>query len=120
MKPVIFFEKNTFIGDEKTGWKPIIQEICKAIERVNKKGDLFPAFEKLVKEIKYPFNDATELIARKEFNYFKLLLFKKATRHRNARRSTTHEKILIVIPINHMPECNTYDLQFIRSYWFQP
>lgn len=75
LNKIIDFEKNTFVGDDKTGWKPIIQEICKAIERVNKKGDLFPVFEKLVKEIKHPFNDATELIARKEFNYFKDILF---------------------------------------------
>lgn len=29
--------------------------------------------------------------------------------------TTTHEKILIVITINHMPEYNAYDLQFIRE-----
>lgn len=72
---IIDFKKNTFQGGEKSGWKVVMQEICKAIERIIKGGDLFPAFEKTIKEIKFPFNDATELITRKEFNHFKDILF---------------------------------------------
>jgi hypothetical protein len=52
-----------------------MQEVCKSIERLTKSGDLFPVFEKIVKEAKFPFNDATELITKKEFNFFKDSLF---------------------------------------------
>jgi hypothetical protein len=72
---IIDLKKNTFRGSEKSGWKSIMQEICKSIQRIVKGGDLFPALEKIVKEMKFPFNDATELITRKEFNLFKDLLF---------------------------------------------
>jgi len=72
---IIDFKKNAFRGSEKSGWKAIMQEICKSIERMTKTGDLFPAFEKIVKEAKVPFNDATELITRKEFSQFKDILF---------------------------------------------
>ena len=68
---IIDFKKNTF-RDE---WKAIMQEICKAIDRVAKTGDLFPAFEKMVKDAEHEFNDATELITHKEFNQFKDTLF---------------------------------------------
>lgn len=72
---IIDFKKNAFKGTDKSGWKIIMQEICKAIDRVAKTGDLFAAFEKIVKETQIPFNDATELITRKEFNHFKDTLF---------------------------------------------
>ncbi len=72
---IIDFKKGAFKGTEKAGWKAIMQEICKAIERTSKSGDLFAAFEKIVKDLKFPFNDATELITRKEFNFFKDNLF---------------------------------------------
>jgi hypothetical protein len=72
---IIDFKKNVFVGGDKSAWKAIMQEICKAIERIVKGGDLFPAFEKIIKEAKFPFNDATELITRKEFNHFKDILF---------------------------------------------
>lgn len=75
LNKIIDFEKNTFKGNENTGWKVIMQEICKAIDRNAKTGDLFPTFEKIVKEAQYPFNDATELIVKKEFNTFKNILF---------------------------------------------
>ena len=75
LNKIIDFKKNTFSGDDKSGWKGIMQEICKAIERTVKGGDLFQAFEKIVKEIKFPFNDATELLVRKEFSHFKDVLF---------------------------------------------
>ena len=68
---IIDFKKNAFRGDEKSGWKAVMQEICKAIDRVAKTGDLFPAFEKIVKEIDVKFNDSTELIKRKELNSLK-------------------------------------------------
>lgn len=72
---IIDFKKNAFKGTDKSGWKIVMQEICKAIDRVAKTGDLFAAFEKIVKEAQFPFNDATELITRKEFNHFKDTLF---------------------------------------------
>jgi hypothetical protein len=72
---IIDFKKNAFHGSEKSGWKALMQEICKSIDRIAKSGDLFAAFEKVIKEAQFPFNDATELIAKKEFNSFKDLLF---------------------------------------------
>jgi hypothetical protein len=72
---IIDFKKHAFMGDEKSGWKPAMQEICKAIDRVAKTGDLFAGLEKIVKDVSIPFNDATELITRKEFNFFKDTLF---------------------------------------------
>ena len=72
---IIDFKKNTFQGGEKSSWKMVMQEACKAIDRIIKGGDLFPVFEKIVKEAKFPFNDATELLLRKEFNHFKDILF---------------------------------------------
>jgi hypothetical protein len=72
---IIDLKKGAFRGSEQSGWKAIMQEICKSIEKMTKSGDLFPAFEKIIKELKFPFNDATELITRKEFSYFKDTLF---------------------------------------------
>lgn len=72
---IIDFKKNVFRGSEKSGWKAVMQEICKSIGQIVKGGDLFPAFEKIIKEAKYPFNDATELITKKEFSHFKDILF---------------------------------------------
>lgn len=75
LNKIIDFKKNTFKGNDTTGWKAIMQEICKSIDRIAKTGDLFSAYEKIVKEIQFPFNDATELITRKEFTPFKNILF---------------------------------------------
>jgi hypothetical protein len=72
---IIDFEKGVFRGDEKSGWKAIMQEICKLIDQTNKGSELFPAFEKVVKDAKHKFNDATELITHKEFQQFKDILF---------------------------------------------
>lgn len=72
---IIDFKKGAFVGSEQSGWKVIMQEICKSIEKTNKGGDLFPVFEKIVKEAKFKFNDATELITKKEFSSFKDALF---------------------------------------------
>lgn len=72
---IIDFKKGTFKGSEQSGWKAIMQELCKSIEKLTKGSDLFPALEKIVKDLKFPFNDATELITRKEFSYFKDTLF---------------------------------------------
>jgi hypothetical protein len=72
---IIDWEKKTFLGDEKSGWKAIMQEICKSIERITKTSNLFATFEKIIKEKQFPFNDATELITNKEFNFFKDILF---------------------------------------------
>lgn len=75
LNQIIDFKKGTFKGNDQSGWKAAMQEICKAIERINKGSELFAAFEKIVKEAKVPFNDATELITKKEFNSFKDTMF---------------------------------------------
>ena len=72
---IIDFEKGVFLGDEKSGWKSIMQELCKTIEQTTKTEGLFAAFEKIVKEAKHEFNDATELMSHKEFQHFKDTLF---------------------------------------------
>lgn len=72
---IIDFKKGAFKGSEQSGWKAIMQELCKTIEKMSKTTDLFPAFEKLIKDLKFKFNDATELITRKEFAPFKDILF---------------------------------------------
>lgn len=72
---IVDFKKGAFKGTETAGWKAIMQEICKSIERLTKSSNLFPALEKIVKNAKVPFNDATELITTKEFNDFKDSLF---------------------------------------------
>jgi len=68
------FKKEMFRG-EKEAWKDALQELCKSIEKVTKINDLFPVFEKMFKERRHKYNDATELLAKKEFNYFKDLIF---------------------------------------------
>jgi hypothetical protein len=75
LNQIIDFNKGTFKGTDQSGWKAIIQEICKSIEKSTKGTDLFPALEKIIKDLKYPFNDATELITHKEFSQFKDTLF---------------------------------------------
>jgi|SRR5579872_3907485 len=72
---IIDFDKGAFQGDEKAGWKVIMQELCKTMEKFTKADNLFPALEKIIKDAKYEFNDATELITRKEFAPFKDILF---------------------------------------------
>jgi len=69
------FKKDIFRGDKEKGWKVILQELCKSIEKTTKMTDLFPVFEKIFKERRTKFNDATELITKKEFQPFKDLLF---------------------------------------------
>jgi|SRR5581483_7402834 len=69
------FKKEAFRGDKEKGWKSVMQELCKSIEKTTKLNDLFPAFEKTFKERRNKYNDATELITKKEFNYFKDFLF---------------------------------------------
>ncbi len=69
------FKKEMFRGKKEGGWKDAMQEICKNIEQSTKLTDLFPAFEKTFKERRFKYNDATELIAKKEFQYFKDFLF---------------------------------------------
>jgi len=68
---IIDFNKGVFKG----AWKEIMQELCRSIEKMTKASDLFPAFEKIIKDVKFPFNDATELITHKEFAQFKDTLF---------------------------------------------
>ena len=75
LNQIIDFDKGVFLGTEQSGWKAIMQEICKSIEKLTKSSDLFPAFEKIIKDLKFPFNDATELITHKEFSQFKDTLF---------------------------------------------
>lgn len=72
---IIDFEKHVFRGDEKSGWKAIMQELCKIIEQATKSEGLFTAFEKIVKESTHEFNDATELITHKAFQSFQDTLF---------------------------------------------
>lgn len=69
------FKKEQFRGDKEKGWKSIMQELCKNIEKVAKVADLFPAFEKTFKERRNKYNDATELLLKKEFHVFKDFLF---------------------------------------------
>jgi hypothetical protein len=63
------------LGEGGAGWKAIMQELCKVIEKFTKADNLYPALEKIIKDAKYEFNDATELITRKEFAPFKDILF---------------------------------------------
>ena len=69
------FKKEQFRGDKEKGWKAIMQELCKNIEKTAKMADLFPVFEKTFKERRSKYNDATELLLKKEFYGFKDLLF---------------------------------------------
>lgn len=69
------FKKEMFRGDKEKGWKSIMQELCKSIEKTTKIPDLFPVLEKMFKERRSKFNDATELITKKELQAFKDLLF---------------------------------------------
>lgn len=69
------FKKEQFRGDKEKGWKSIMQELCKNIEKTAKVADLFPVFEKTFKERRSKYNDATELLLKKEFHGFKDLLF---------------------------------------------
>jgi len=79
---IVDWDKGTFKGEgpgrssqSEGGWKVIMQELCKSIEKFTKTDNLFPALEKIIKDAKYEFNDATELITRKEFAPFKDILF---------------------------------------------
>lgn len=75
LNQIIDFNKGAFLGTDQQGWKAIMQELCKSIEKLTKSSDLFPALEKIIKDSKFPFNDATELITHKEFSQFKDTLF---------------------------------------------
>jgi hypothetical protein len=72
---IIDFEKGVLLSDKQGDWKVVMEEIFKIIEKTTKTTDMFKAFEKIVKDRKNEFNDATELITNKEFNYFKDFLF---------------------------------------------
>ncbi len=69
------FKKEMFRGKKEAGWKAVMQELCKSIEKTTKLSDLFPVFEKTFKERRTKYNDATELLLKKEFVYFKDFLF---------------------------------------------
>ena len=72
---IVDFKKGVLRGSEQSGWKAIMQELFKILEKTIKGTDLFPAFEKIIKDATFKFNDATELITRKEFSPFKDILF---------------------------------------------
>ena len=72
---IIDFKKHIIKGTDQKGWKAALPELCKAIERLAGGSELYQAFEKIAKEAKFEFNDATELITRKEFSHFKDILF---------------------------------------------
>ena len=86
------FKKEMFRGNKETGWKAVMQELCKSIEKVTKLTDLFPAFEKTFKERRSKYNDATELITKKEFNYFKDFLFFEPPSFDKLRTNGTEKK----------------------------
>lgn len=69
------FEKKEFTNISGHNWKELIESICTSLEKVSGSTNLFKAFEKILKERKYPFNDATELLTSPEFASFKDLLF---------------------------------------------
>ena len=72
---IFSFKKEDFRGDKQTGWKTIMPELFKVVEKFTKTTELFPAFEKIMKARTSKFNDASELITNKEFAYFKDFLF---------------------------------------------
>lgn len=69
------FKKEQFRGSKEKGWKDIFMSICQSIEKVNGMSELFPLFEKTFKERRSKYNDATELLLKKEFAPFKNHLF---------------------------------------------
>jgi hypothetical protein len=69
------FKKEQFRGSKEKGWKDVFLALCQAIEKVNGMSDLFPLFEKTFKERRSKYNDATELLLKKEFAPFKNNLF---------------------------------------------
>lgn len=66
------FEKNQFVNKEET--QKIFQELFDKIKKISNGADLFGAFEKMLKDRKYRFNDPTELLT-KEFETFKDAVF---------------------------------------------
>jgi hypothetical protein len=71
------FPKKKFINEDQPngGMRKIAEELFKRVKDFVGGKDLFPAFEKLLKERGYPFNDVTELFASAEFAPFKNLVF---------------------------------------------
>jgi hypothetical protein len=70
------FEKHAFIGEGQPNgdMKKFFQELFGLIKgKMNV--DLFPEFEKFLKERKYPLNDVTELLTVKGFEVFKNTIF---------------------------------------------
>jgi len=72
---IFSFKKEEFRGDKQTGWKMILPELFKVVEKISKKSELFAVFEKIMKSRTTKFNDVSELITNKEFASFKDLLF---------------------------------------------
>jgi hypothetical protein len=70
------FSKKKFIDEDKPngGMKTIAEQFFKGMKEYTGK-DLFPVFEKLLKNRGYPFNDVTELFSSPEFSLFKNTIF---------------------------------------------
>jgi hypothetical protein len=96
---MIDFEKGTLRSDKQGDWKLVMQELCKVLEKTTKTTDLFQVFEKIVKERKTEFNDATELITRKEFSAFKDILFYEPPSSQPKEKAEKKEQLLYLMDI---------------------
>jgi hypothetical protein len=71
------FERKKFIGENQLSgdMKQVAQDIFKRLKEFVHNKDLFPAFEKCLKERGKPLQDVTQLLSQKEFAVFKDTLF---------------------------------------------
>lgn len=71
------FQKKKFIDEDKPsgGMRKVAEDLFRRVRDLMGGKDLFPAFEKLLKERGYPFNDVTELFASPDFSVFKNAVF---------------------------------------------
>lgn len=71
------FDKKQFrkTADKKVDWEAIFKELCTVLEKQMNGKELFDAFKKFLNGRTQPFNDVTELLLIKEFEFFKDTIF---------------------------------------------
>ncbi len=81
------FSKKKFVDEDKPtgGMKKVAEELFKRLKDFVGGKDLFPAFEKVLKERGYPFNDVTELFVSPEFTPFKNFIFYEPSQEKKAK-----------------------------------
>lgn len=90
------FERKKFVGEgTQRDAKKMVQALFDRIKSFVGGADLFPAFEKFLKDRQYKLHDVTQLLTIKEFEVFKRRVFYEPAEQKNERGSSEKHPIYL-------------------------